>query len=935
LTRIVETIADGITIVNQQSQLTFANPAAEQLLNLTRSSLTGQPYNDPHWKITDVEGNPFPPEQLAFAQVMRSGKAVYNVEYAVEHTNGRWVILSTSAAPLHNAKGEIIGVISSLRDITEQKWAEVERIQLLKREKVARREAEAAHTRVSNILESITDAFFTVDHDWCFTYVNHNAQILFEKSKEELLGHNIWEVFPEATDLAFYTEAQKAIIENRAVHFEALYPPLNKWFEATCYPSQEGLSAYFRDVTDRKQAEMALRESEEQFRTLSSSSFEGVIIHENGQIVLANQAAADIVGYPLEEFLQHNIHEFIAPEDWPVMYEKAATKDIKPYELTGLRRDGSRFPVENQTQDIVYKGRQMRLAAFQDITERKKMEEALRLSEARLSGIINSATDAIITLNSQFRIVVFNKAAEQIFGCVADQAIGQTLDKFIPAGSHQLHQQHIENFAGTETNPSRTMSSMLRRLGARRTNGEEFPIEATFSQVEAGGQRLLTAIIRDITERQKIEEALAAEQTQRENKSKLLRAVLNLLPVGVTIMDTQGQLVERNIEDRAIWGEIGPVNQVIDHPVSEYKSWRVSTGQPLDQLDWAAARALLYGDISLDEELYIESFDGHKKTILNSAVPIRDETGAITHAVSVNVDITERKKAEEALRDSEERYRLLNLRLEQRVGERTAQLEAANKELANEISERARLEEELREALQKERELNDLKSRFVSMTSHEFRTPLSTILATAELLKRYNQRWSEEKKLELFHRIETATLHMTNMLEDILIIGKAESGKLEFKPVALDMPQFCRNMVEEIQLGQGLGYLFEFSSQGSAPVARLDEKLLRQIVGNLLSNAVKYSSPGSTIFLELNCQPEGVTLKITDQGIGIPTEDLPRLFEVFHRAKNVGSVQGTGLGLTIVKRSVDLHEGTITINSEIGIGTSFTVWLPTVEQPAK
>jgi signal transduction histidine kinase len=195
-------------------------------------------------------------------------------------------------------------------------------------------------------------------------------------------------------------------------------------------------------------------------------------------------------------------------------------------------------------------------------------------------------------------------------------------------------------------------------------------------------------------------------------------------------------------------------------------------------------------------------------------------------------------------------------------------------------------------------------------------------------LKRYNQRWTEEKKLELFQRIEISTRHMTNMLEDILIIGKAESGKLEFKPASLDVLRFCQNILEEFQLGAGSGYQFELVARGSCGMRQLDEKLLRQIIGNLLSNALKYSKPGSTIYFELDCQANGTIFKVRDQGIGIPAEDLPFLFEVFHRAKNVGTIQGTGLGLTIVKRSVDLHGGTIEVESELEAGTTFTVWLP-------
>jgi PAS domain S-box-containing protein len=546
----------------------------------------------------------------------------------------------------------------------------------------------------------------------------------------------------------------------------------------------------------------------------------------------------------------------------------------------------------------------------------RRAELELRESEERYRFLSNATLEGVVAIQDGL-VEEANQSAAQIYGYAKpEEIIGKTYSKLVaPEYLPEVQQLVAENY----DKPYETL--LVRK------DGSYFPAEIQGKTLEYHGQLLRVGTVRDITERKKAEEALAAEQAQRENKSNLLRAVLNLLPVGVTIMNTEGQIVERNLADWTLWDE-NPYETV---PVAQqpgYKAWWVSTGQPIGPEEWPAARALLKGEIALDEEIYIESFAGHKKTFLNSAVPIRDEAGVITNAVSVNVDITDRKHSEEALRNSEERYRQLNIQLEQRVTERTAQLEAANHELAGEINERVRLEEELREALKKERELSELKSRFVSMTSHEFRTPLSAILTNAELLRRYNHRWTEEKKVELFQRIETSTRHMTNMLDDILLIGKAESGKLEFNPMPLDITSFCQNMVEEFQLSSGSGYQLEFIQQGTASVAWLDEKLMRQIVGNLLSNAIKYSPPGSTVRFELNCEKNGVILKIKDQGIGIPPEDQARMFEVFHRAKNVGTIQGTGLGLTIVKRSVDLHSGTITVESEVKAGTTFTIWLP-------
>ncbi|MEH2437583.1 MAG: ATP-binding protein [Nostoc sp.] len=255
--------------------------------------------------------------------------------------------------------------------------------------------------------------------------------------------------------------------------------------------------------------------------------------------------------------------------------------------------------------------------------------------------------------------------------------------------------------------------------------------------------------------------------------------------------------------------------------------------------------------------------------------------------------------------------------------------------IVRDITERKQAEAEIRDALDKEKELGELKSRFVTMTSHEFRTPLTIILSSAELLEHYSFKWSEEKKLNHLQRIQKTVKHMTGLLNDVLLISKAEAGKLECHPAPLDVVQFCRNLIEEMQIATE-SHTITFVNQmhwinvhqDDCNKACLDDKLLRHILSNLLSNAIKYSPQGGSVEFELIWQQGEVIFRIQDQGIGIPVADQAQLFNSFHRACNVGTLSGTGLGLAIVKRSVDLHGGKIAVNSEVGVGTTFTVSLP-------
>ena len=246
---------------------------------------------------------------------------------------------------------------------------------------------------------------------------------------------------------------------------------------------------------------------------------------------------------------------------------------------------------------------------------------------------------------------------------------------------------------------------------------------------------------------------------------------------------------------------------------------------------------------------------------------------------------------------------------------------------ATDIDDQKQVEAELRSALEKEKELSLLKSRFVTMTSHEFRTPLATILSSAELLEHYSHKWAERKKLQHLQRIQVAVKRMTGLLSDVLLIGKAEAGKLEFNPTLLDVTKFCRELVEEMQLTTD-AHTITFCSQGECVDAYMDEKLLLHILSNLLSNAIKYSPQGGTIRLDLIYKLGEVIFQIQDEGIGIPKVDQAQLFDSFQRASNVGTISGTGLGLAIVKRSVDVHGGQIRVESEVEVGTAFMVTLP-------
>jgi PAS domain S-box-containing protein len=298
-------------------------------------------------------------------------------------------------------------------------------------------------------------------------------------------------------------------------------------------------------------------------------------------------------------------------------------------------------------------------------------------------------------------------------------------------------------------------------------------------------------------------------------------------------------------------------------------------------------------------------------------------------------DLSEQKAAEESIQK-------LNSELENRVEERTEELANAvnklldiNRQLEKEVLVRKKAEDALREneaeiikALEKEKELNQLKSRFVSMASHEFRTPLSTILSSADLIEAYTKAEQNAKRLKHTTRIKSSVSNLTGILNDFLSLSKLEEGIISVEKTEFEINAFCESVLEELQGALKPNQKILHNTMEEKYTVKLDKKLLRNILFNLFSNASKYSADGKSIHCSTVVEDQHLKIMVRDEGIGIPKEDQVHLFSRFFRAHNVENIQGTGLGLNIVKRYVDLLNGEISFESEEGKGTTFFIEIP-------
>lgn len=304
------------------------------------------------------------------------------------------------------------------------------------------------------------------------------------------------------------------------------------------------------------------------------------------------------------------------------------------------------------------------------------------------------------------------------------------------------------------------------------------------------------------------------------------------------------------------------------------------------------------------------------------------KAGGTFIAIAFISDITLRKKAEDALRQSEEQLIVYATELEKKVKTRTEDLNTSIHNLEKEVAERKKAEEEVLKALAKERELNDMKSKFVSIASHEFRTPLSTILSSISLIEQYRQVGQLDKIDKHIARARASANHMTTILNDFLSVGRLEEGKVEIIREQVVVHELLHDIADEIKLMLKPGQKIDMELRSEIKSIYTDTRMLRNILFNLLSNASKYSEEGKSIRLSCSSTPAYLQVNIEDQGIGIPDEDQRHLFDRFFRASNALNIQGTGLGLNIVKRYLDLLNGTISFTSEYGKGSTFTFQLP-------
>jgi PAS domain S-box-containing protein len=852
-------------------------------------------------------------------------------------------------------------------------------------------------------LEAAPCAMLMVDQRARVTVVNRQAEQLFGYSRAELLEQRIEKLIPEGYRSAhprhrkMFSQAPTARVTGAGRDLYGLRKdgseiPIEIGLNPIQTEQGDFVLASIIDITER-------RRSQERFRQLIECAPNGmVMVDQKGNIVLVNTQIEKAFGYSRDELLGRSI-EILVPQRFRAHHASyrngyIANPAARPMgagrDLYGLRKDGSEFPVEIGLNPMETEQGTMILGTIVDITERKQVEQELRRSKEQLAGIISSAMDAIITVDREQRIVLFNDAAEKMFLFPSEDAIGQPLDRFIPERFRAGHHDNIRRFA--ETNVTKRSMGALGALFAVRANGQEFPIEASISQIELDQQKLFTVILRDVTARKQVEAALK-EQTQ----------ILELAPVfirdpvsdqlvfwnkgaeqmyGWTAEEALGKVVYELLRTesdqprekiqailfaRGHWeGELvhtrrdGKRIVVASHWVvhrddegnpkavlevnnditnlrqAEEKLTRLATaveqsgdsivitdadgnvqyvnpafeettGYSSKEVVGRNPRFLKSGNASREyyEHLWktITSgsqwtghFTNRKKdgTLFEEEAtisPVRDGAGKIISYVAVKRDVTERMRAEEQIR-------LLNEELEQRVADRTAQLEAANKEL----------------------------EAFSYSVSHDLRAPLRHINGFSQaLLEDYADQLDATGKSYL-QEVRGASQEMAQLIDDVLQLARVTRGEMSTEKISLS--ELAHTVIGDLKKKNGQRDVRVEIEEGL--FTRGDKRLLQIMLTNLLGNAWKFTSKRERAEIAFGRQKCGSDLLyfVRDNGAGFDMAYANKLFGAFQRLHTGGEFEGTGIGLATVQRIVTRHGGRVWADAKVNEGATFYFVLP-------
>jgi PAS domain S-box-containing protein len=831
-------------------------------------------------------------EKTAEVIAIVQGHKTHRLEWMMRRLDGTDVPIEVSSTMVLMGGKSIHVVIS--RDISERKKAERELLELTQalERRVNERTAElgASEARFRALVEQAPEAIVVYSVETGrFLFGNQHACNLYGVPMSQLSELTPADVSPEfqpcgrrTSDLV--SEKVREVMAGGISVFEWVHKhPSGRLISTEVRllrlpaEGQRLIRASIIDNTERKRAERALRESEAKFRALFEGSSQGVVLHDENGLLEANSAAVRIMRRQCPQQLLGKRPSELAPPQQPngESSDTLAHKYIQQCIVNGSARfewiasapNGEEIPLEVALTRIEWSGRQVIQAFITDITERRRAQTALAESEARFSALFH-ASPIFIALSraSDGRFVLVNDAFVNWSGFSREEMLGRNA---LELGLWEYPEERDAFW----TDLRRDGSIRGRECRFLNRAGRRFTILASADLIQLNDVPHMLAMSLDITERKQAEAVLRSSEARLRESEARFSAAFQASPAFVGILRmSDGKFVLAN---DAFLNWLGyPRKEVLGRTCVELGMWENPSERDVVFREMQVLNSIR------QRECRWRNRRGEPFIVLLSAETI--ELNETPHMLYMALDITQRKRAEE----------------------------------------------ELVKTLEREKELSQLKSNFVSMVSHEFRTPLGIIQSSAELLRDFYPKMHPAEREDQLGSIAKNTRRMAAMMEEVLVLSRLDAGKLDFQPVALDLNLFCRRVVDEVLSATNRRCTIELSLNEVLPDAKADERLLGHIFTNLLSNAVKYSDPGVTVNFAVGRDGHEAVCVVRDRGIGISEEDQQHLFKAFHRGGNVGTRPGTGLGLLLVKRCAELHGGNVQVHSKTGEGTTVTVRFP-------
>jgi PAS domain S-box-containing protein len=659
---------------------------------------------------------------------------------------------------------------------------------------------------------------------------------------------------------------------------------------ALTFEDRPAVQIILHDVTVQNATAAALRAGEARKTAILDTSLDAIVsIDHKGVVREWNSAAEKIFGYRREQALGNSLEKLIVPTQLTERYLPGLADYLmsgvgsligRPVEVMARRSNAEQFPIELALTQIPSSDPPLFTAFIRDITDRKQSEEALRRSEARKAAVLETALDAIISIDQESKIIEWNPAAEQIFGYSRELALGRELAELIvPKSNEDLHRKGLARFL--QTGRGRMLGQRMEVM-AMRANGAEFPVELTITKIPGDEPLVFTIFLRDITERRRTEEAL------RKSEERFRLLVEGVEDYAIYMLDTHGRVTTWNTGAERIMGY--RAQEIIGRRFHRfYAPDDVERKKPDQALAVATAEGRFQDErwqLRKDTTQYWASF---------VITALRDEQGKLTGFSTIARDITKRKHAEDEIRR-------LNTELEQRVQERTAELQAAYHEM----------------------------EAFSYSISHDLRAPLIHIAGFVEMLKSDLGTTLDEKSKRHLQTICASTETMGRMIADLLTfsrIGRAELHKVRFN-IGDTIKDVQRDLQQAMQ-GRKITW-----SIPQLPEVFADPFLLRQALFNLLSNAIKFTRNRAEAKIEVTIETNDKEhiFAVRDNGAGFEMKYASKLFGVFQRLHPASDFEGSGIGLANVRRIIQRHGGRTWGEGEIDRGATFYFTLPVIAE---